>query len=233
MKESVTQSTLNQIMDKRSRDHFKSSRYKKLNMKLNTIYQTLEILNKKEVSNSLPGIELTKYYPIVLMACIEDYLRYVIKDLINFGNPYTSNISKLKSIEINLEMLVDMGTKNINIGEIVSHVLPVSRFNHIQKYLTILISDDFFEELKKNIDKNSTKLNSSIANNHSDVISTIKKAIRLRHIFAHELGMSESIPMTEAIKMMACVSTFTYSLEETLNNELKSQIANNKKLAPR
>ena len=40
------------------------------------------------------NVELTRYFPVALIACLEGYCRMAIRDLIDAGEPYLSNAEK-------------------------------------------------------------------------------------------------------------------------------------------
>ena len=113
MKTNISTQTLAEITDKRDRDKIHSPRWIRFNSRFSMVMKTLDVINKKEVSENLIGLELRRYYPIALIACLEDYSRLVIRDLIDFGDPYFSNLTQLSNFEMKLDVLVQMNKSKI------------------------------------------------------------------------------------------------------------------------
>jgi hypothetical protein len=216
MKTTISSQTLNQIIDKKSRDKLKSPRYAKFNQRYDLLIKSLEFINKEEVSSSINGIELRKYYPIAIIACLEDYMRLIVKDLIDYGEPYVSNLSKLENIDLKLDVLIQMKKKNITIGEIIAHTLPFSSIDHIFNALSKIGGDELLRKIKTEINELTEKGNTDVANNYDDICKLICEAFRLRHIYAHELNVLEIKHMADHIRMMSAVSIFTYGIENII-----------------
>ena len=65
--------------------------------------------------------ELTRYFPVALIACVEGYFRMAIRDLIDAGEPYLSNAEKpASSLKLDFSVLRAVHGKAITVGELVA-----------------------------------------------------------------------------------------------------------------
>lgn len=136
--------------------------------------------------------EILKYFPIGLIACLEGYIRTVIKQLIDFGSPFFENISKLKSIQLDFEVVKAIHQKTITFGDFISHLLPINNLTDINTHLSILTEKDFLQELKFVHDRFEFEVlkkdKKTILENADKVYEGLAKTFELRHIFAHEIA---------------------------------------------
>jgi len=98
--------------------------------------------------------ELTRYFPVALIACVEGYFRMAIKDLVDAGEPYLTNAEKpASSIKLDFSVLRAVYGKAITVGELVAHSVQLSRLEHIQAILSSLLGKDFLQELRTTTDR--------------------------------------------------------------------------------
>src|ERR1041385_4685345 len=58
--------------------------------------------------------ELLKYIPIGTLACLEGYFRMVIRDLIDYGEPYQSNAYRLDDIKVDIGVVLNLGREKVS-----------------------------------------------------------------------------------------------------------------------
>jgi hypothetical protein len=151
--------------------------------------------------------ELFKYIPIAIVACFEAFFRSVIKELIDFGKPYSDNTTKFnqsKDVKFDFDIIQAIQTKTVTVGEFISHILPCNNFDDINSNLTTLTGIDFIESIKTFEVKSSfehAKDNSkSFIENFAQIISDVKRTFELRHIFCHEVATNIKIDKDEIIR---------------------------------
>ncbi|HEY0657184.1 MAG TPA: hypothetical protein VGD05_01860, partial [Pyrinomonadaceae bacterium] len=142
--------------------------------------------------------EIHRYIPIGTIACVENYFRAVIKELIDFGSPFSDNASKLREIKFDFSVVRAIEGREVTVGDFLSHLLPMKSFEDINSTVGTLTGKDFLNELKvyffakENFDETESRfyqlseltdeMNKEIAEIYNDVRETFK----LRNIFCHE-----------------------------------------------
>lgn len=150
--------------------------------------------------------EILKYIPISTVACFEAFFRSAVKEIIDFGKPFSDNVIKFnesKNVKLNFDILSAIQTKTLTVGEFVAHLIPFNNYDDINSNLSLLIDRDFTDELKK-FDKDSLfRLERcSIEDFTSDfpkIIESVKRTYDLRHIFCHEFATNLEIDRNEIL----------------------------------
>ncbi|WP_299554180.1 hypothetical protein [Seonamhaeicola sp.] len=201
---------INEILEIKNRNKYNSSlnllaKIQEVNLTLNHI-SGLEPNKKKD---------LIKYIPVSIVACFQSYFREIITELIDSGEPYSTNaikLNQLNNIKFNLEILNALKKKKFSIGEFVAHLLPCNNLSDFNSGLSIITQTDFLQELKESeiaIKKNDI----SSKNNLSSVIQSINKVFELRHILSHEYAFETNISEKEANKIFNnCVIFLSFVL---------------------
>ncbi|RKN80150.1 HEPN domain-containing protein [Ulvibacterium marinum] len=154
---------------------------------------------KTELSN-----EFLRYIPITIVACFESFFRTIVSELIEFGEPYTENVLKFnqtKSIKFDFNIVNEIQRKTITVGDFIAHFLSCNNLADFNSNLSILTQTDFLNELKNFKPKGMRMLmtgnSEKFRNNFSRIITSIKKAFELRHIFCHEYATKVKVEYEE------------------------------------
>ena len=186
----------------KSRTEF-NSRYDLTSRLYEIDYALTEFTNYNGNYNS----EILKYIPISTVSCFEAFFKSVIKELVDFGEPFSKNIvnfNQSKNIKLDFEIIGAIQTKSVTVGELVGHLLPFNNFEDIKSNLSVIIGKDFIEEMK-NFDKKSVyhtanALNYDKKNRLPEIIKSVKETYELRHIFCHEFATNVNIDKDRIIK---------------------------------
>jgi len=177
------------------------------------------ITEKKEAENFRE--EFVKYLPIAYVAAMEAYFRLGIRDLIDFGPPFSENLKSFRDIKFQVESVLAMASKTVSVGEFIAHLLPFKSLNDINENMSLLIGEDFLTRLKK------TKLSviqggqdSTMESLHAEIPSGIQTVFKLRHIFCHEFAIKEKPNIQEIRDCIFAAFIFVLATESLLN-ELK------------
>jgi len=142
-----------------------------------------DLTNDKTIKNQ----ETLKYIPIATVACFESFLRSIVAELIDKGEPYYKNVSKFNqssSIKFDFNIVNAIQKKKISIGDLVSHILNCNNIKDFNSNLSILTQTNFLEELKKFKPKHSTEPSIDFADkfrkNHSRILESIDYVFRFR-----------------------------------------------------
>lgn len=179
------------------------------------------VFNKSLKNNGDYDKELLKYIPIATVACFEAFFRSVIKELIDFGKPYSDNAIKFnqsKNVKFDFDIINAIQAKTVTVGDFVSHILPCNNFDDINSNLTILTGMDFTESIKsfkkESIFEFIIDTSKSFINNSDQIIADIKRTFELRHIFCHEFATNVKIDKDEILR---CFQNSKIFLNQTNN----------------
>jgi hypothetical protein len=149
--------------------------------------------------------ELLKYIPIATISCFESFFKSVVKELIDFGKPYSLNVSNFnqsKNVKLDFDIISAIQAKTLTVGEFVAHLLPYNNLEDINLNISTIIQDDFLGQLRKfkNIkDKDVSSID--FAPRFDEILKNVKRTFELRHIFCHEFATNFKIEKEEVISL--------------------------------
>lgn len=177
---------ITEIQEVKSRTEF-NSRFDYLS-RLRDIERALEEFTSY---NGDYNLELLKYIPIATVACFEAFFRSTVKELVDFGKPFSDNVSKFnqaKNVKPDFDVIAAIQTKSLTVGEFVGHMLPYNNLADIVSNISILIDRDFLEELKA-FKQPGDNFTSQVAK----ILQGVEDTYKLRHIFCHEFAVNIKI----------------------------------------
>lgn len=150
--------------------------------------------------------ELLKYIPISTVACFESFFRSTVKEIVDFGKPFSDKIgdfNQSKNIKLDFDVVAAIQTKTLTVGEFIAHILPYNNYNDINSNISILIGADFSVELKNYRPISELVIEdievAYFQNNFSEILESIKRIFELRHIFCHEFATNLKIDKEQII----------------------------------
>jgi len=180
---------------------------------------------EQEFKNHGASVELAKYFPVALIACLEGYFRMAIKDIIDAGEPYLSNAEKpASSVKLDFSLLRAVHGKAVTVGEIVSHGVPLSRLQHIQAVFSSLLGSDFLNGLRAVSDRWGHEVKGEpatpILKNPNVVFADVARTFELRHIICHEIASAYEINLKEIERCFESCVTFLRAADEFITQTL-------------
>ncbi|MBV6879520.1 HEPN domain-containing protein [Epilithonimonas ginsengisoli] len=171
------------------------------------LYEIDYALNEFTNYNGDYNSEILKYIPISTVACFEAFFKSVIKEVVDFGEPYNKNIANFnqsKNIKLDFEIIGAIQTKSVTVGELIGHLLPFNNFEDINSNLSVILGRDFLDEMKnfkkESVYKTAKILNDDKRNRLPEIIQSVKETYELRHIFCHEFATNIHIDKDKIIK---------------------------------
>lgn len=176
-----------EILEKRQRHIKRARRWQQYGRRMFSVIEALNAVTKDRSVHPQVRAEVARYFPIAAVACLEGYYKMVYADLINAGDPYSSNATAFSEVRLGVKELLAVYRKQISVGEIIAHQLPHNRLGDIDKNITTLTGKDFLKELqdRRNLDalcKEATE------RQPAHPFKLIERTFELRHIFCHELA---------------------------------------------
>jgi uncharacterized protein YecT (DUF1311 family) len=162
--------------------------------------QALEYALKK--APQLPS-EMVRYFPIAMVSSVEAYFRSAIKELIDFGPPFSENAAGFdgaKHIPLDFRTVLAIQRKAITVGDLIGHLLPFKSLEDIDGNMTTIIGESFLEKLNTTQDRWAIEIQGAapkpIIDNPSEVYRDVKETFRLRHIYCHEIAFPERVDVS-------------------------------------
>jgi uncharacterized protein YecT (DUF1311 family) len=118
--------------------------------------------------------------------------------LIDLGSPYSENaaeFNKARDIKFDFRAVQAIQGKTVTVGDFTSHLLSFNNLEDINNNMSIVIGEDFLKKLKSTIpewalDELKAK---SIDELSSEIYRDVTRTFELRHIYCHELALSEEV----------------------------------------
>lgn len=169
--------------------------------------------------------ELTRYFPVALIACVEGYFRMAIKDLIDAGEPYLTNAEKpASSIKLDFSVLRAVHGKAITVGELVAHGVQLSRLEHIETTLSSLLGTGFLEALRTTTDRWAHEVRGKPATpilaKPDEVFADVARTFELRHIICHEIASAYEIESEEVAQCFESCVAFLRAADEFISETI-------------
>ncbi len=172
-----------------------------------TVDIDIRLRELKELSESsqVGTDEIYKYLPIATVACIESGVRVIIKELIDTGAPYLNNAHKLiPDVKFDYRFISAFHGSKVSIGDVVSHLIPISSLDHINAHLSTLLDTKYLKELSSVVGYDSAP----VLEESERVFNAVAKMFELRHIFSHEIPSKFTVPIAEIKSHVPDISLF-------------------------
>jgi hypothetical protein len=214
---SRTRDIIQEIADIRHRRQFGSAMVE-LPQRLFALEEAFKVHDKSQS-------ELTRYFPVALIACVEGYFRMAIKDLIDAGDPFLTNAEKpASSLRLDFSVLRAVHGKTVTVGELVAHGVALSRLEHIESALTSLLGCGFLQSLRITTDRWAREVRGEppepILSNPDEVFAGVARTFELRHIICHEIASAYEIEADEVARCLESCVAFLRAADELISETL-------------
>lgn len=172
-------------------EEIENNRASKERFLVNAKLGTLEnILKAENVSG-----ELTHFFPVILVACLETYFRAAIRDLIDLGSPYIDNCAKLKDLKFDINIIKAIHNKRITVGDFISHLINISSVEQIDSYMSTILGCKFLASLPSHkrqviVDSKLKKYVNPLSRRYKTIYKNISSLFRIRHQISHEVSLN-------------------------------------------
>lgn len=208
---SHTRDLINEILEIRGR--------RKFDLATQELFTRLS--NLDEVFNKSKSLdrELHKYFPVALVALMENYFRLCIKELVDHGEPFFSNAEALfAGNKLTFDLLKGLHKKQITVGELVAHTVQLNNLTQINTGITKLISKEFLKELRTIYDRFEHEVkgkpNDPILKDPDTIFAHVARTFELRHIICHESPTNFEIDFKEIEQGFLSTTLFLKAADE-------------------
>jgi hypothetical protein len=212
---SRTRDLIQEIIDVRNRRRSEAMR---------ETFLRLSELNSSFESRQALSPELLKYFPVGLVACLEGFFRLAIKQLVDSGGAHLDNAEKLfANIKIDYHTLKALHGREITIGDLVAHQVPINRLENIQSHLSALLGKDFLKELRSVKEAywgDEEGEPPPILAEPDATFASVTSTFELRHIICHELATKFEVSLAEVERCVFGTVLFLKAAVEYLEEVL-------------
>lgn len=219
-----------EILSKKTRHLKRAQRWDQFTRRNDPLLQAFDYVEAHVSSSAVYKIELLRYFPIGMTACVEGYFRQAFRDLIDSGTPYMENVLNFRDINFGIQSVLAIHGRTVSLGDFVSHLLPLKSLQDINRNMSVIIGEDFLERLNNTEAEFANEL-VPFKNLAPHIYREVKEMFRLRHIFAHELAITEKLRVKSLRMMLGAATTFVWETEN-LMDALLSRAEPNKSLKP-
>ena len=211
---------INEIIEKRNRLVEKADRMENFLQRVHPVVSGFRAIKNLEDEVDYKN-EWLKYSAIGYIACLEGYIRLLIADLINFGEPYTTNVKNFRDIKFSIENIVAINLRKVTFGDYISHLLPINSIQDINGNLSTILNIDFLSELKAWPCK--VWNDDPVSKVFPDIIYRPQQLFELRHLYCHELATKEKVKVDDIEHCISTTAAFVFFIEEIIKEKFLTQ----------
>lgn len=192
------------------------------------LYYELEGIQRLWAEKGETASEFADFVPIRIVTIIEVFIREVIRELVDHGQPYVDRAERLtKGTRIDFVFASHVHSRKLSIGDIVAHSISINNPTQIISYFSILIPD-FTQKLKVSHsrwseDKESWPL-PPIISDYDDTIARLARLFEIRHIVAHELPRRRMYETLEIDGLLAAAIEFLGSTDWVIVQSTRGEL---------
>lgn len=192
----------------------------------------LRLLAKEWLADSWHGIdekcrlEALRYIPIAVVASMQGWLRFAVRDLVDAGEPFSTNSKRLK-FDFDHDLVMALAAQKLTAGEIISHFVSCNRIEDILGTLD-KVSGVKFPPLMQSVNLGSEKEPKLVGDVYEEIAPIVTDTFRLRHIFAHEMAPHEKIAPETIVRRVGACQVFITACDSVMAGILNGAGAGNK-----
>lgn len=224
-------SYIREILSKKSRLLEDNPRWRQVSVNLTKIIESLDELDSIITDDPFSNLaETLPYFPIRLVACFEGYFQLVYADLIDQVPQFQNNTAtNFKDIKFTLEQALSLRQHSLSIGDLTAHLLPTSNLRDIKRNVNGITGSDFIEDIKATRPKLYPYSQGALSpefevDEDFQLISRVERIFELRHIFCHELALTESVSLGEISEYSYTAVRFLHISEVVVTGYLTGSI---------
>jgi hypothetical protein len=205
-----------EILEKRTRNLRRVPRFQEAHRRYGSIGQAYFFLRSFAAKQPKIQNELYRYIPISLVATLEGYFKRLVKELIDFGDPYRANATAFsKEVSIDLATAAHLAEREITFGELVAYQLPHSNRFQISTSLGRILAQDFEQELRKRLATEGGNIFSV------QLPKLVDHIYKLRHVYCHEIAAVGRTKIKELEAAIKSCHVYTTILEEHVREHVR------------
>jgi len=206
---------ISELLERRTRNLARVPRIEQTSRRLHALLASLRSLHRNRQVSPPARQELMRYVPIALVAITEGHFKMLYRDLIDSGEPFSSNAIGFKDVKPDIGALLATSRRTISVGEFIASQLPHNNLGQIEEHLSTLLAQDFSAEFTKRLVREDTAVGQKIFQTH--LRRFIIETFRDRHIFCHELASRVRLQAGSLETSISVFRVFVHLVEEHVN----------------
>ena len=175
-----------------------------------------------------PSLYMAEFIPMRITTCIEVYVRELVRELIDAGNPYLDQAVRLvKNAKLDLAFAAHLAGKRLSIGDFVAHSVSINSIDAVISIFATLI-DDFLPKLKtahaRWTEEECSWPLDSIIEDYERTVSSLYKTFEVRHVLTHELPDASVVDDLDIEQLCKAASLFVDACDWVVVAELHGSV---------
>ncbi|OBY27827.1 hypothetical protein A9D60_13790 [Leisingera sp. JC1] len=159
---------------------------------------------------------------------IEVYVRDIVRELVDVGDPYTEAGGKLvKSAKLDLVFAAHLAGKKLSLGDFVAHSISINGIDAVVSSLSGLI-EGFVPKLKNSHELWAEEANTwphpPIIEDYDRTIGTLSEMFEIRHVLTHELPKESVVEHLDLDWLCEAACKFVDACDWVVVSELHSSL---------
>ena len=156
------------------------------------------------------------YFPVAIVAALETYFRWEIKNLIESREDRYINNLRLDELPLKIthDLVVAVQGKRITIGELVAHAVRLSNLEAISSTMNQLLATDFLTLVKEarepELRREQGEKALVIIRSPNETFERVNRTFELRHVICHEAHLESPVRLNEIKEL--CFSCYEFAL---------------------
>lgn len=211
------------IIEWQARQFKRKHRFEQFGKRHDSLRAAFEYLRSSASIPQKPRRELLRYIPIGIVAAIEGYFVLAIRDLMNFGEPFSSKATKVVNQKFDVTSLFHVSRGTVTPGELVSHSLSFSRIENMNSMMSEILGENFSHLVEEQtIECPHCGEVIRISSLFNSWMKSLIDLYETRHILCHEIGKSVSLRLKDLDNWLSISDYFILFTEMVLTFEIDS-----------
>ncbi len=163
--------------------------------------------------------EAMRYIPIALIASIEGWMRFAVRDMIDGGEPFATNAKGLKNTRFDHDLLIALAAQKLTAGEVIAHFITCSRIEDVFSTLGRVAGCDVPASTRQVV-VGTERHPYPMAPIYDDIVAIVVETFTLRHVFAHELAPHQSVDDKTIVRRVGACQVLTTALDHVVESAI-------------
>ncbi|NQZ50400.1 MAG: hypothetical protein HRT95_09530 [Moritella sp.] len=186
-------------------------RWEQLSLRVDPLLESIDAI--KNIDSQDIRDELLRGSIIGIVSCIEGYIRLAVKDIIDFGEPFSTN-SELISVNKQVKRHI-ANDSAVSKGDLIAHSVRLNTISDIDSLLSCVLGIDFWPSIQINNVLDDESL--TLAEYNPDLFDDLERLFSFRHMFAHELASDVYIEIDDVDYFVSAGFLFMHVTEEMID----------------
>lgn len=181
------------------------------------LYYDLRNLLERWTARDQGNDDGTDFYPIRAVTLLEVFTRTWIAQLVDHGSPYVDRALALakNNLKFDYDLVRAVHGKNITLGDLVAHSVPVNSFSQIVGTFEVLTEQPHVNFISQSADRWETEIRglppTPIVKDKDAMAASLSRLFEVRHILCHEFPRKKVYEREEISLFLAHAEQFAHA----------------------